>query len=46
MTKKVYDEPSMKVVKIRQKHQLLAGSVDMYKMNTKLQEKEEVEEGW
>jgi hypothetical protein len=46
MTKKVYDEPSIKVVRIRQKLQLLAGSVDKFNMNTKLQEKEEVEEGW
>ena len=45
MTKKVYNEPSMKVVKIRQKLQLLADSVQNYKLNTKLQE-EEVVEGW
>ncbi len=46
MTKKVYNEPSMKVVRIRQKLQLLAGSdVDKNNMNTKLQE-EEVVEGW
>ena len=46
MTKKVYNEPSMKVVRIRQKLQLLAYSdVDKNNMNTKLQE-EEVVVGW
>lgn len=45
MTKKVYNEPSMKVVRIRQKLQLLADSVQNYNLNTKLQE-EEVVEGW
>ena len=45
MTKKVYNEPSMKFVRIRQKLQLLADSVQNYKLNTKLQE-EEVVEGW
>jgi hypothetical protein len=45
MKRKVYMEPSVKVVKLRQKHQLLAGSPDACGMNPELQE-EEVDEGW
>ncbi len=42
MTKKNYMKPSMKVVELQQKCQILAES---YGMNPELQE-EEVDEGW
>lgn len=45
MKKKDYMKPAMQVVELRQKHQLLTGSPDVYGMNNKLQE-EEVDEGW
>ena len=45
MTKKAYMKPTLKVVELRQKHQILVGSVDQYGMNKSLQD-EEVDEGW
>ena len=42
--KKAYMKPTMKVVALRQKHQILVGS-DNYSMNPELQE-EEVEVAW
>lgn len=44
MMKKAYLKPTMEVVALRQKHQILVGS-DNYGMNRNLQE-EEVGEGW
>ena len=45
MTKKEYMKPSVKVVELQQKCQILAGSIDSNGMNTSLQN-EEVDEGW
>jgi hypothetical protein len=45
MIKKVYKKPSVKVVELQQKCQILSGSVDEYDMNKSLQN-EEVTEGW
>ena len=45
MIKKEYMKPSVKVVELQQKCQILAGSVDGDGMNTGLQN-EEVDEGW
>ena len=45
MIKKEYMKPSMKVVKLQHKCQILAGSVDANGMNNELQG-EEVIEGW
>ncbi|MBQ3768795.1 MAG: hypothetical protein II866_07355 [Prevotella sp.] len=45
MIKKEYMKPSMKVVKLQHKCQILAGSVDANGMNNDLQG-EEVIEGW
>ena len=45
MAKKEYMKPSVKVVELQNKCQILAGSADVYGMNRSLQE-EEVEEGW
>ena len=45
MTKKEYMKPSVKVVELQQKCQILAGSIDSSGMNNSLQN-EEVEEGW
>ena len=45
MTKKEYMKPSMTVVELKHKCQILAGSTDSNGMNTRLQD-EEVDEGW
>jgi len=45
MKKKIYEKPTMEVVKLQQPQQILAGSVDPYGMNTGLQGGP-VEEGW
>ena len=45
MIKKEYMKPTLKVVELRQMHQILVGSVDQYGMNKSLQD-EEVDEGW
>ena len=45
MTKKEYMKPTLKVVELHQKHQILVGSVDQYGMKRSLQN-EEVEKGW
>lgn len=46
MIKKEYMKPSMKVVELHHKCQILAGSADAYGMNKTLVEDEEVYEGW
>ena len=50
MTKKEYMKPTLKVVELRQKHQILVGSVDQYGMNRRLQgtsdPDDEVEYAW
>ena len=50
MTKKAYMKPTLKVVELRQKHQILVGSVDQYGMNRQLQgtsdPDDEVEYAW
>ena len=46
MTKKEYMKPTMQVVELQHKCQILAGTVNSYGMNNKLQTEEEVEEGW
>ena len=45
MIKKEYMKPSMEVVVLQQKCQILAGSADANGMNTDLQV-DEVDEGW
>ena len=45
MKKKIYEKPTMEIVKLQQQCQLLAGSVDPNGMNTGLQG-EEVTGGW
>ena len=45
MAKKEYMKPSVKVVELKHKCQILAGSADAYGMNTDLQD-EEVNTGW
>ena len=45
MIKKEYMTPSVKVVKLKHKCQILAGSVNQYDMNDTLQD-DEVDEGW
>ena len=45
MIKKEYMKPSVKVVELQQKCQILAGSLDGNGVNTSLQG-EEVDEGW
>jgi hypothetical protein len=45
MTKKEYMKPSVKVVKLQQQCQMLAGSLNANGMNDKLLE-ETVTEGW
>ena len=45
MTKKEYMKPSVKVVELQQKCQILAGSVNANGMNDELQN-EEVTVGW
>ena len=45
MIKKEYMKPSVKVVELKHKCQILAGSADAYGMNTDLQD-EEVNTGW
>ena len=51
MTKKEYMKPVMRVVELRQKHQLLVGSLDSNGMNTQLQvtsnpDEEGVDKAW
>ena len=50
MTKKAYMKPTLKVVELRQKHQILVGSVDQYGMNRQLQgtsdPEDEVDSAW
>jgi hypothetical protein len=50
MTKKEYMKPSMKVVKLQYKCQILVGSTDAYGMNKRLvipdDEDDWVDEGW
>ena len=48
MTKKAYMKPTLKVVELRQKHQILVGSVDTYGMNRNLQSnsEDEVDSAW
>ncbi len=43
--KKEYMKPAMKVVELRHKCQILAGSIDEYGMNNSVQS-DEVDEGW
>jgi len=45
MTKKEYMKPTMKTVELKHRTMILAGSVDEYGMNKKLQS-EEVDEGY
>lgn len=45
MTKKEYMKPTMQVVELQHKYQIMAGSLTNG-MNNKLQTEEEVEEGW
>ena len=45
MTKKEYMKPSVKVVELQQKCQILAGSLDGNGVNNTLQD-EGVDEGW
>ena len=45
MIKKEYMKPTMQVVELQHKCQILAGSADAYGMNTGLQD-EEVTAGW
>ncbi len=45
MIKKEYMKPSMRVVKLQHKCQILAGSVDANGMNNKIQD-DEVTVGW
>lgn len=45
MTKKAYMTPSMKVIELKQKYQMLAGSTDPNGMNDDLQN-ETVTNGW
>jgi hypothetical protein len=45
MIKKEYMKPSMKVVKLQHKCQILAGSVDANGMNNEIQD-DEVTVGW
>ena len=47
MTKKAYMKPAIiKVVELKHKYQIMAGSPDRYGMNKKLIEEEPVEKGW
>ena len=46
MIKKEYMKPSLKVVELQQKCQILAGSKDVYGMNRTLIEDAEVDEAW
>lgn len=45
MTKKEYMKPTMQVVELQHKCQILAGSLDAYNMNKDLQD-DEVDAGW
>ena len=45
MTKKEYMKPTMQTVELKHRTMILAGSVDTYGMNKKLQS-EEVDEGY
>lgn len=45
MKKKIYEKPTMEIVKLQQPQQILAGSVDSNGMNEELQEVL-VDEGW
>ncbi|KWW32944.1 MAG: hypothetical protein F083_2566 [bacterium F083] len=44
--KKKFEKPTMQVIELQQRTQILAGSVDAYGMNNTLIEEEEVIEGW
>lgn len=50
MIKKDYMKPVMRIVELRQKHQILVGSLNAYGMNTQLRgrnnSEEEVEQAW
>ncbi len=50
LPKQEYMKPTLKVVELRQKHQILVGSVDQYGMNRQLQgtsdPDDEVEYAW
>ncbi len=46
MTKKAYMKPTMQTVALKQRATILAGSPDIYGMNKKLIDDEEVTEGW
>ena len=45
MTKKEYMKPTMRVVKLQHRHQILIGSKDAHGMNKELVD-EEVDYGW
>ena len=45
MTKKEYMKPTMKTVELKHRTMILAGSVDQYSMNRRLQD-EEVDSAW
>ena len=47
MTKKAYMKPAIiKVVELKHKYQIMAGSPGPYGVNKRLIEEEEVEKGW
>ena len=51
MTKKVYMKPTMRTVELKHRTMILAGSLDQYGMNRRLQgtsddPEDEVEYGW
>ena len=46
MTKKEYIKPTVKVVELQHKCQILTGSTDSHGMNKRLIEDDEVDEGW
>jgi hypothetical protein len=45
MTKKEYMKPTMRTVELKHRTMILAGSVDAYSMNRRLQD-EEVDSAW
>jgi hypothetical protein len=47
LPKQEYMKPSMKVIELKQKYQILAGSVDANGMNTSLQDEDDgVDKAW
>lgn len=46
MTKNEYMKPTVKVLELKHKCLILAGSTDYYGMNRRLIEDDEVDEGW